>query len=139
MSSFGGMRGASSQAPAGSRADWGRIERVLNLRLDADVAILSNFGGLLNDPSQFDAGRDVGDLFNGVRKFVLNMANIREMGTTALGLLVTITRLVRQSGGEIALARPGSLVVEYIEEMRMDDHWDVAGTVEEAKGLVARP
>ena len=47
--------------------------------------------------------------------------------------------LVRQAGGEIVLARPGLRVVEYVEEMRMDDYWDAAGTDEEAKSLMARP
>ncbi len=113
---------------------------VLSTRLDGDVAILSNFGGLLNDPRHFDAGRDVRDLLDdGVRKFILEMSNIREIGTTALGLLVTITRLVRQAGGEIVLARPGPLVIEFLDEMRLDDYWDVAGTVEEAKALLTRP
>lgn len=103
---------------------------VLNARLDGDVAILSNFGGLLNDPRHFDAGRDVRDLLaQGVRKFVLEMSNIRELGTTALGLLVTITRLIRQAGGEIVLAKPGKGVVKFLEEMRMDDYWDVAPSV----------
>jgi anti-sigma B factor antagonist len=112
---------------------------VVNSRMDGDVAVLSNFGGLLNDPRHFDAGRDVRELLDqGVRKFVLEMANIREMGTTALGLLVTLTRQVRQSGGQVVLARPGRVVVEYIEAMRMDDYWDVAATVEEAKGLLPR-
>ena len=81
---------------------------VVNARLDGDVAVLSNFGGLLNDPRHFDAGRDVGELLDqGCRKFVFEMANIREMGTTALGLLVTLTRKIRRAGGEAVLARPG--------------------------------
>jgi anti-sigma B factor antagonist len=106
---------------------------VLNARLDGDVAILSNFGGLLNDPRHFDAGRDVRELLDrGVRKFVLEMSNIRELGTTALGLLVTITRLVRQAGGEIVLAKPGKGVVAFLEEMRMDDYWDVVPSIEAA-------
>jgi anti-sigma B factor antagonist len=112
---------------------------VLNVRLEGDVAILSNFGGLLNDPRHFDAGRDVRDLLDrGIRKFVLEMANIRELGKTALGLLMTITRQVRQGGGEIVLAKPGKGVVEFLTEMRMDDYWDIAGTVEEAKEAFGR-
>jgi anti-sigma B factor antagonist len=112
---------------------------VLNVRLDGDVAILSNFGGLLNDPRHFDAGRDVRNLLDqGVRKFILEMANIRELGTTALGLLVTITRQIRRAEGEIVIARPGKGVVEFLTEMQMEDYWDIFGTVEEAKEAFGR-
>ena len=133
------MRGASSQAPAHPQEGKRRVETGLNTRLDGDVVILSDFGGLLNDPRHFDAGRDVrGLLDEGVRNFVLELAGVREMGTTALGLLVTITRQVRQAGGDVALARPGRVILRYLDELRMDDYWDVAGSVEEAKGLPDR-
>lgn len=112
---------------------------VLNVSLDGDVAILSNFGGLLNDPRHFEAGRDVRALLDqGVRKFILEMSNIRELGETALGLLMTITRQVRQSDGEIVLAKPGKGVVEFLAEMRMDDYWDIEATVDEALNSLRR-
>ncbi|WP_435018209.1 STAS domain-containing protein [Tundrisphaera sp. TA3] len=110
---------------------------VVNGRIDDGVAILSNFGGLMNDPRHFDAGREVrGLLDQGIRKFVLEMANIREMGDSALGLMVTITRQIRQAGGQIVLAKPARAVVEYIEMMQMDDYWDTAPSVDEAKALL---
>lgn len=112
---------------------------IVNARVDGDVAILSNFGGLLNDPRHFDAGRDVDDLLDqGVRKFILEMANIRDLGTTALGLLVTITRQVRKEGGQVVLARPGRGVVAFLKEMQMEDYWDVAADAEEARSLLGR-
>ena len=107
---------------------------VLNIRLDGDVAVLSNIGGLLNDPRHFDAARDVREVLDGgCRKFIIEMANIRELGPTALGLLMTITRQIRQDGGEVVLARPGKVVVEFIEEMRMEDYWDLFPDLDEAK------
>jgi anti-sigma B factor antagonist len=107
---------------------------LINVSLEGDVAVLGNFGGLLNDPKHFDVGRDVDELLDrGVRKFVLEMNNIREMGPTALGLMVTLTRRVRKEGGEVVLARPRRSVLDFLDEMRMDDFWDVAETVEAAK------
>jgi anti-sigma B factor antagonist len=107
---------------------------VLNVSLEGDVAILSNFGGLLNDPRHFDAGRDIRELLDqGIRKFVLEMANIREIGDTALGLLMTLTRQIQRAKGEIVLAKPGKGVVEFLTEMQMEDDWDIFGTIEEAK------
>jgi anti-anti-sigma factor len=112
---------------------------VLNVRFDGDVAILSNFGGLLNDPRHFDAGRDLGEILDrGYRKFVFELAGIREMGSAALALLTTLTRLVRQDGGEAVLTRVSRGAGQFIEEMRMDDYWDVFESVEEAKESLRR-
>jgi len=109
---------------------------VLDFRIDGDVVILSNFGGLMNDPRHFDAGREVRDLLDqGFRKFILEMANIREIADTALGLLMTLTRQIRQANGEIVLAKPGQGVVEFLAEMRMEEYWTIAGTVDEARKL----
>ena len=112
---------------------------VVHGRVDGDVAILSNIGGLLNDPRHFDAAREVRDLLDqGIRKFVVELADVRELGPTALGLLVTMTREVRRAGGQLVLARVARSVVDEIEAMRMDDYWDVADSVEEARDLLPR-
>lgn len=112
---------------------------LLNVSLEGEVAVLSNFGGLLNNPKHFDVGQDVRDLMDqGIHKFVLEMANIREMGPTALGLLMTLTRQIRKGGGEVVLARPAKGIIHYFEEMKMDDYWDVAETVEAAKASFPR-
>jgi anti-sigma B factor antagonist len=117
----------------------GKGPMVLNVSLDGDVAILSNFGGLLNDPRHFEASGDVRALLDqGFRKFVLEMANIREIGETALGLLMTITRQIRQADGEIVLAKPGKGVVEFLTEMQMEDYWDIEETVASAMESLRR-
>ena len=109
---------------------------VLNARVDGDFVVLSNFGGLMNDPRHFEAGQDVRDLIQqGYRKFILEMENIRELGDAALGLLMTLTRQIRREDGEIILARPGRGVLEFLSEMRMEEYWSVADTVETAKGM----
>src|SRR5436190_632837 len=102
----------------------------INIRLDDDVAVLSNFGRLLNDPRHFDASRDVREMLDqGCRKFVLELGGIREMGPTAIGLLTTLTRLIRQHGGEAALAHPSRDTEKYINMMQMDAYWDIFESV----------
>ncbi len=106
---------------------------LLSVRREGDVAVLGNFGGMLNDPRHFDVSRDLRELMReGTRHFVLEMANIREIGETALGLMVTITRLVHQEHGTIVLAKPARGVMAFLDEMQMDDYWDVFDTTEEA-------
>src|SRR5262249_3912816 len=106
----------------------------INIRDDGDVTVLSNFGRLLNDPRHFDAGRDVrGLLDEGRRKFVLDRGTLREVGATALGLLTTLTRQIRQAGGEAVLANVSRSAGRFLDEMRMDAYWDVFDSVEEAR------
>lgn len=112
----------------------------VHIRIDGDVAILSNFGPLLNDPRHFDVGRDVDGLLDeGLRAFVLELSGLREMGATALGLLVTITRRVRQAGGEVVLARVARGTAEYLEGMRLEEYWDSFPSADAAVASFRRP
>ena len=105
----------------------------LNVRFEREVAVLGNFGRLLNDPRHFDAARDVRVLLDeGRRHFVLDLSTLREVGDVALGLLTTLTRQIRQAGGEAVLANVSRGTGKFIEEMRMDAYWDVFESVAEA-------
>ena len=102
----------------------------LNVRLDGDIAILSNFARLMNDPAYVDAARDVRELLDqGIRNFILELAGVRETGDSFLGVLMTITREIRRAGGEAVIAHPSRDVKEHLEMMRLDDYWDIFGTV----------
>ena len=51
---------------------------MLNIRMEGDVAILSNFARVMNDPRYVDATRDVQTLIDeGVSRFVIELAGIR--------------------------------------------------------------
>lgn len=106
----------------------------VHIRVDGDVVILSQFGSLMNDPRHFDAARDVQDLLDqGHRHFVLELRGVGELGPGGIGLLVTITRLVRRSDGEVVLARPSRGMRKVLDEMQLDAYWEVFEGVEEAK------
>ena len=112
----------------------------LNIRVDGDVTILSNFGRIMNDPRHVDAPIAVQDrLDEGDRNFVMEMNNVSETGAAFLGLLMTITRVIRKRRGDVVLAHPSPAVRRLVDDMRMDDFWDVSDTVEEAKAFYARP
>ncbi|HMF36144.1 MAG TPA: STAS domain-containing protein [Isosphaeraceae bacterium] len=111
----------------------------LNIRVDGSVAILSNFARLMNDPRYVDAARDVHDrLDQGIRNYVIELAGVKETGSSFLGVLMTITREIRSAGGEAVLAHPSRDVEKYLAMMQLDDYWDVFGTVDEAKGFFQR-
>jgi anti-anti-sigma regulatory factor len=111
----------------------------VNVRIDGNVVILSNFGRLMNDPRYVDASRDAGDLLEqGLRNFVIDLGGVRETGGGFLGLLMTITRLIRRHGGDAVLAHAGPEVEDFIMMMQMDDYWDVFDSAEEAKDFFGR-
>jgi anti-anti-sigma regulatory factor len=111
----------------------------LNVQVDGDIVVLSNFARLMNDPKYVDASRDTRDMLEqGFRKFILDLGGVREPGSGFLGLLLTMTRQIRQQGGEAALAHLSQETEYFINEMRIDDYWDIFGSVAEAHRFLDR-
>lgn len=105
----------------------------VNIRLTGKTVVLGNFSRLLDDPRHVDASRDVRALLEeGHRQFVIDLGGLRELSSTGLALLTTITRLIRQYDGEAVLAHFGRGVATYLDEMRMDAYWEMFPTVDEA-------
>jgi anti-sigma B factor antagonist len=106
----------------------------LNIRFDGDVVVLSNFARLMNDPRYVDASRDLGDLLErGSRQFVIDLTGVRETGASFLGLLMTLTRRIRQQRGEVVLAHPSREMEAFLlVEMQMEEYWDILPSVQEA-------
>ena len=111
----------------------------LNVRTDGDIVILSNFGRLMNDPRYIDASRDTSELLDeGFTKFILDLGGLRETGSSFLGLLMTMTRRIRKNGAEAVLAHLAPDTERFINDMQMDDYWDIFKTVEEASEFFRR-
>ena len=105
----------------------------LNIRIDEDIAILSNFARLMNDPRYVDASRDVQELLDqGLRNFVIELAGVKETGDSFLGVLMTITREIRRQGGDAVLAHCSPEVEKCIGMMQLDDYWDLFRKVDDA-------
>jgi anti-sigma B factor antagonist len=106
----------------------------LNIRVDRDVVILSNLGRLMSDPRYVDAAKEARDILHqGFRKFVVDLGGVRETGSSFLGLLMTITRKVRQHGGELVLADLSREMEQFLGLMQMDEYWDVFDSVAAAR------
>lgn len=113
----------------------------INIQFQGEVVVLSNFGRLLNDPRHFDASRDVRAVLDqGHREFVLDLVGLRDLGSAGLGLLTTLTRLIRQyDGGDTVLADLGPATEKFLDEMRMDSYWEMFPDVEAAVAYFAPP
>ncbi len=111
----------------------------IHVRFAGQTTILSGIARLMNDPRHFDAARDVRDLLDqGHRRFVLELGGVRETGSVILGLLTTLTRMIRNEGGEVVLANVGPQVEAFLDEMRMDAYWDVFEETEAAVSFLER-
>lgn len=105
----------------------------VNIRVENDVVILSNFGRLMNDPKHFDASRDVGAMLDdGYRNFILELKGVNEMGDSGMGLLITLTRLIRKRSGDVVLVSPSRSMQRILMEMQLDEYWDVFDKTDEA-------
>ncbi len=132
---YGRMKEGSG-AEKGS--EWEETTMPINIRIADDVVILSNFARLMDDPRHFDAVRDVEEFLDqGYRNFVLELRAINEMGDSGLGLLMTITRRIRQRGGDVVLASPSRSMVKLIEMMQLDDFWESYPSVPEARAALS--
>jgi anti-anti-sigma regulatory factor len=111
----------------------------MQVRMDGDVAVLSGVGPLMNDPRYPSAAGDLKELLEvGCRRFVLEASDIREAGSPLLGLLLTLTREVRHWRGELVLARPSRALRGAMEEMQLEEYWDVFETVDDALAFFRR-
>lgn len=106
----------------------------LNYRFDGDVVILSNFARMMNDPRYVDAARDLDELIDrGATRFVIDLSGARETGASLLGLLMTLSRRIRQADGEVVLANLSREMSSFLlGEMQLEDYWDVLPSVAEA-------
>ena len=77
----------------------------IHLRTVGDHAVvLSGVGRLMNDPRYSSAAEAIGPpLDAGRRRWVIEVADVRDAGPPLLGVLMTLTRRIRQAGGEVVL------------------------------------
>ena len=106
----------------------------INVRIAGDgVVVLSGFGRLMNDPRHFDASRDVHELVDqGYRRFVAELRGVGTLGPSGIGLLMTLTRLVRQHDGDLVLAGVSRAMERRLDELRMDSYWEAFDDVDSA-------
>lgn len=105
----------------------------LNVLIEDDVVVLSNFSRTMNDPRYVDAGHDVQKLLEeDYKKFVLDLGEVGEIGSSFVGLLMTITRRIQKRSGEVVLAHLSRRTTEMLETMQMEDFWDVFPSVKDA-------
>jgi anti-anti-sigma regulatory factor len=111
----------------------------LNIRTDGDLAVLSNVARLMNDPRYSTAGADLDPLLDqGIKQFAIELAGVNETGSALMGFLMTLTRRIRAAGADVVLIRCSPAVSQFVEEMQLDDYWELLPALDEAHAYFAR-
>ncbi|GIF07216.1 STAS domain-containing protein [Actinoplanes siamensis] len=76
---------------------------------------------------------------DGGRQVVLDLAGVGFMDSTALGVLVTVFKILRDHGGQLRLATPQPVVRDVLRITSVDRAIGVYDTVEAAEAEVRRP
>jgi anti-anti-sigma regulatory factor len=111
----------------------------LNLRVDDDIAVLSNVARLMNDPRYSTAVRDLDPLLDqGIRRFAIELAGVNETGSALMGLLMTLSRRIRSAGADVVLVRCSPAFRQFVQELQLDDYWELLPSLQEAHTYFAR-
>jgi anti-anti-sigma regulatory factor len=105
----------------------------LDIMIQGDVVILSNFRRLLDNPSCADTGRDIQELLEpGHQKFILDLGGVGETRSSFLGLLLSISQRIQWRGGEVVMAGLSGQMEEFLARMQMDNFWNVFPSIKDA-------
>lgn len=74
----------------------------------------------------------LGKLEDGARRFVIDFARTGYIDSSGLGILVSLSKRVRQAGGEFRLASLNQDLQRLFELTKLDTLFEVRGTLDEA-------
>jgi len=89
---------------------------------------------ILDEIGISEIGQHLGSLVAaaGKPKIVLDFARVSHMSSSALGMLITLHKRVREKGGELRLAEIERKIYEVFVITRLNEIFDIHGSVEEA-------
>jgi anti-anti-sigma factor len=68
-----------------------------------------------------------GILDQGIRELVIDLAGVRMVDSSGLGLLIAAHNSLRKTGGTLAVIHASSELLELFRSMRMHQHFSVSG------------
>ncbi len=93
----------------------------------ADGAILRPGADVVAE-SQSTLRSDMRDLVaSGVKNLTVDLADVRMIDSSGLGLLIAAHNSLRKSGGQLSLIHATHDLLELFRTMRMDQHFSISG------------
>lgn len=93
----------------------------ISIRGSADVTILDLRGRLNINDSDYELLRTALQelIANGVRKFLLNLADLTQVDSSGVSIIVKTYRSVKGEGGELKLLRPSGHALEVFRALHL--------------------
>lgn len=102
------------------------------LKKQADVTVVDVDGQLIVGNRQELKQRVLEELENGDRKFVIDFANTGYIDSSGLGVLVSLSKKIREQGGELRLASLNEDLRTLFELTKLDTLFRITESREEA-------
>lgn len=102
-------------------------------KMESDVAVLTMKGDLLGEPDTTNVRDKIHSLVGDeVKKVVIDLGSVNYMNSSGLGTLISALTTMRNSGGELYLARVGKKVQNLFVITQLVKVFDTYETVDRA-------
>ncbi len=102
-------------------------------KIENDIAILTMKGDLLGEPDTTTVRDKIYSLVSDeVKKVVIDLGSVNYMNSSGLGSLISALTTMRNSGGELRLARVGAKVLNLFVITQLVKVFDTYETVDRA-------
>ena len=105
----------------------------INERIDGSVAVLTFKGDLLGEPDTTELRQRIANLVsNKVKHAVIDLGGVSYMNSSGLGAMISALTTMKNSGGNLSLARVGDKVQNLFIITKLVKIFDTHETVEQA-------
>lgn len=103
-----------------------------NVRKENDVTVIDVRGQLIVGNRQELKQRVLDEMEAGARKFLIDFAGTAYIDSSGLGVLVSLSKKIREQGGELRLANLNEDLRTLFELTKLDTLFHIAGSRDEA-------
>jgi anti-sigma B factor antagonist len=100
--------------------------------VERDVLVLKADGGLNEEVAEQMEAQLATLVFSGVRKVLVDCGGLRYISSTGVRVLMRVHRHLAERGGDVRLAAVDSFVVRVLEIARLNQHFRIYTTADEA-------
>ncbi len=106
---------------------------------EKEILIITLEGDLIGE----DSGVGIIDIVNGaiqkkVLKCIVNIADVRYINSSGMGVLITVLTKFRNKGGEVYLVEPSENVKKLLIITKLNAIFNVSETIEEAQNKLKK-
>src|SRR5205085_4979865 len=109
-----------------------RCHMSFDVRKQNDVTVIDVEGQLIVGNRQELKQKVLEELENGARKFLIDFTNTGYIDSSGLGVLVSLSKKIREQGGELRLANLNDDLKTLFELTKLDTLFQIADTRERA-------